>query len=153
MHANAQRILKKLVKKGAVSLEKLAKGFMAEAKKQLAAKRGSRTAQAVGAQASSLVRNHLRPLINGGYVKRSGRGEYTVTAKGRKLAVAPAKKAKPKKTAKKKITKKRVAKKTATKKTATKKTATKGLRTELAAIRKQLKKLQGRLAKITKKVK
>jgi len=164
MHENAQKILRKLAtKKTAASLDELAKVFRAEAKKRLTAKGGSRTAKAVGQQANSLVRNHLRPLVRAGYVKRSARGTYSVTAKGKKALVGAAKaaprtkaRAKPKaaragtatrkKVAKRKVAKRKVAKRKAAKK------APANVKAELADIRKQLKQLTGRLDRIMKKV-
>jgi hypothetical protein len=162
MHENAQKILRKLAtRKSAVSLDDLAKVFQAEAKKRLAAKGSSRSAKAVGQQANSLVRNHLRPLVRAGYVKRSARGTYTVTAKGKSALTT--KKAAPKKKAKAKAksrakpktkvraTRARAKKKTARKKTA-RKVAPRNVKAELADIRKQLKQLTGRLDRIMKKV-
>lgn len=146
MHKNAQLILKKIAtSRGGVSLEDLARAFQAEAKRMLAAKGAGRSAQAVGKQANSLVRNHLRPLVEQGYIKRAGRGEYTATAKGRKVLGA-----KPRATAKTRAKAPAKAQAKTRAKTPTK--AKKGLRTELAAIRAQLKKLSGRVEKLAKKL-
>jgi hypothetical protein len=146
MHKNAQRILKKIAtSRGGVSLEDLARAFQAEAKRMLTAKGGGRSAQAVGRQANSLVRNHLRPLVEQGYVKRAGRGEYTATAKGRKALGS----ATPKATAK---TRAKAPAKAKAKAPAKGKGAKKDLRAELTAIRAQLKKLSGRVEKLAKKL-
>lgn len=152
MHKNAQRILKKIAtSQSGLSLEDLARTFQAEAKRMLAAKGGSRSAQAVGRQANSLVRNHLRPLVEQGYVKRAGRGEYTATAKGRKVLGGAKPRAAAKTRAKAPAKAKAKTKAKAKAKTKTP-TAKKGLRTELAAIRAQLKKLSGRVEKLAKKL-
>jgi hypothetical protein len=151
MHENAQRILKKIAtSRGGINLDDLARAFQAEAKRMLASKGGSRSAQAVGKQANSLVRNHLRPLVRAGFVKRAGRGAYTVTAKGRKALGGPA--AGKAKTVKKAKAVKKA--KTAKKAKAARKTkaAKKNLRVELSAIRAQLKRLSGRVEKLAKKL-
>jgi hypothetical protein len=91
------------------------------------------------------VRNHLRPLVEQGYVKRAGRGEYTATAKGRKALGS----ATPKATAK---TRAKAPAKAKAKAPAKGKGAKKDLRAELTAIRAQLKKLSGRVEKLAKKL-
>ena len=107
MHDNAHKMLKKLASGDKLTLEQLAQVLQSEAKKLLAEKGGPRSAAAATQQASSLARNHLRPLIREGYVRRVGRGQYEVTASGTLALSGKAKK----KVAKKKVARKKVAKK------------------------------------------
>ena len=139
MHDNAHKMLKKLASGDKLTLEQLAQVLQSEAKKLLAEKGGPRSAAAATQQASSLARNHLRPLIREGYVRRVGRGQYEVTASGTLALSGKAKK----KVAKKKVAKKKVArKKVAKKKPVRKKLARKKLARKKPA-RKKLARKKG----------
>lgn len=144
MHANAQKILKKLTTRGALSLEDLADLLKVEARKLLSKKGGSRSASAAARQASSLARNHLRPLIREGYVKRVGRGQYAATSKGTQAVGA--------RPARKQIRKR--AKKQAKKQSPARAgQSVTSLRAELAALQTHLKQLATWVQKVRARIK